>query len=44
MSIQKVSNDILSTPGIVLQALRFESESLTSVTTTTFVDTAVTLI
>jgi len=43
MSIQKVSNDILSTPGIVLQALRFESDSLTSVTTTTFVDTAVTL-
>lgn len=38
-----IANDKLATPGIVLQALRFESASLTSVTTTTFVDTAVTL-
>jgi hypothetical protein len=38
-----ITNDKLVTPGTVLQTLQFESDSLTSSTTTTFVDTAITL-
>jgi len=38
-----ITNAKLVTPGTVLQTLQFESDSLTSSTTTTYVDTAITL-
>ena len=39
----KVTNAKLATPGTVLQTLQFESNTTTSATSTTYVDTAVTL-
>ena len=38
-----ITNDKLVTPGTVLQTLQFESNTTTSATSTTYVDTAITL-